>query len=257
MTAADRLRVLIVDDERPARQKIRRFLSGDTGIEAVFEASDGLAAVQIIRDESPDLVFLDVQMPGLDGFGVAEALGPDATPHIVFVTAFDQYAVRAFEVHAVDYLLKPFDEARFGKALARAKAAQASRTARSERTRLRELLDEMRAQSPTAADRLLVEVGDRMVMLPVERIDRIEALRNYVRVYAGTEVFRLRATISRLEERLDSTKFVRINRSEIVNVERIAELRPWSHSDRIVVLTGGAKLRLSRRYRDRLDHFAP
>jgi two-component system, LytTR family, response regulator len=196
-------------------------------------------------------------MPGLDGFGVAEALGPDTTPHIVFVTAFDQYAVRAFEVHAVDYLLKPFDEARFGKALARAKAAQASRTARSERTRLRGLLEEMRAQSPTAADRLLVEVGDRSVLLPVNRIDRIEALRNYVRVYAGTEVFRLRATISRLEERLDSTKFVRINRSAIVNVERIAELRPWSHSDCIVVLTGGAKLRLSRRYRDRLDHFAP
>jgi len=251
------LRVLIVDDERPARQKIRRFLSAHTDIEAIFEASDGLKAMQIIRDESPDLVFLDVQMPGLDGFGVAEALDAETAPHIVFVTAFDQHALRAFDVYAVDYVVKPFDEARFGKALARAKSANASRTARSEHARIRRLLDDLQARRPATADRFVVEAGDRMVLLPVERIDRVEALRNYVRIHSGKEVFRLRATIARLEERLDSTQFVRINRSDIVNVNRIEELRPWSHGDRIVVLTGGTTLRLSRRYRDRLDHFAP
>ena len=257
MTTVDRLRVLIVDDERPARQKIRRFLSADADIETIFEAPDGLKAMQIIRDESPDLVFLDVQMPGLDGFGVAEALDPETAPHIVFVTAFDQHALRAFDVHAVDYVVKPFDEARFGKALARAKSAHASRTARADQARVRRLLGAMQPRSPTPLERLVVEAGDRMVLLPVERIDRIEALRNYVRVHSGAEVFRLRATIARLEERLDSRQFVRVNRSEIVNVKRIEELRPWSHGDRMVVLTGGSRLRLSRRYRNRLDHFAP
>jgi two-component system LytT family response regulator len=253
----DRLRVLIVDDERPARQKVRRFLAADGEIEAVYEAPDGLSALEIIRDESPDLVFLDVQMPGLDGFGVAEALDPDVRPHIVFVTAFDQYAVRAFDVHAVDYLVKPFDEARFGKALARAKAAQASRTARGERARVRRLLEDVQSHRPTMPDRLLVDAGDRMVLLPLDRIDRIEAAKNYLRIHAGRDCFRLRRTISGLEDRLDPARFVRISRSEIVNVARIANLEPWFHGDRIVVLTDGTKTRLSRRYRDRLDHFAP
>jgi two-component system LytT family response regulator len=246
-----------VDDERPARQKIRRFLSDDAEIETIFEAPDGLAAMQVIRDESPDVMFLDVQMPGLDGFGVAEALDPDTQPHIVFVTAFDQYAVRAFDVHAVDYLVKPFDEARFGKALARAKSAHASRTATGERARMRRLLDDVQARRPTAPDRLLVDAGDRMVLLPFDRVDRMEAHRNYVQIHAGKERFRIRGTITRLVERLDPARFVQVNRSEIVNVGRIIELQPWGHGDLVVVLSDGKRVRLSRRYRDRLDHFAP
>jgi two-component system, LytTR family, response regulator len=254
--SADRFRVLIVDDERPARQKVRRFLGGDPCIEAIFEAPDGLRALQLIRDESPDVVFLDVQMPGLDGFGVAEALAPDVSPHLVFVTAFDQYAVRAFDVHAVDYLVKPFDEKRFRTALERAKSAHLSRAARSGRGRVLRLLDDVQSRRPTTPDRILVDAGDRMLLVPLDRIDRIVAFRNYLRIHAGKETYRQRGTISRMEERLDPARFVRISRSEIVNVARISALKPWSHGDRIVVLADGTTTRLSRRYRDRLDHFS-
>jgi two-component system LytT family response regulator len=254
---ADRLRVLIVDDERPARQKVRRFLAAAPDIEAVFEAPDGLRALQLIRDESPDIVFLDVQMPGLDGFGVAEALDTDDRPHIVFVTAFDHYAVRAFDVHAVDYLVKPFDGSRFTQALDRARVAHASRGVRAERERLERLLCEVEAGRPAPRDRLLVDAGERMVLLPLDRVDRLESQANYVLVHVGKEVFRVRGTISGLSARLDPARFVQVNRSAIVNVARIGELQPWSHGDKVVVLVDGTKVRLSRRFRDRLDRFAP
>jgi two-component system, LytTR family, response regulator len=249
------LKVLIVDDERPARQKLRRMLSGDAEIMAIYEAADGVAAIETIRDEAPDIVFLDVQMPGVDGFGVVDALPPDALPHLVFVTAFDMYAVRAFDMHAVDYLLKPYDADRFARALTRAKENVASRRIGEERDRLRRLLDDAESTRPQRAERILVESGERVLLIAVDKIDRIESVRNYVRLKVGSDVYRVRGTLTRFERRLDPVKFVRISRSEIVNLDRIAELRPWSHGDYVVVMRDGSQTRLSRRYREGLDRF--
>jgi two-component system LytT family response regulator len=251
------LRVLIVDDERPARQKLRRFLAADPDVGAVFEAPDGVRALELIQSESPDLVLLDVAMPGVDGFGVVEALDPAERPHVVFVTAYDQYAVRAFEAHAVDYVLKPFDAERFGRALARAKAAVAGRQDREERQRLERALAEVRRERPQRLERLLVESDGRAMLLPVGQVERIEAAKNYVTVFAGEARYRLRTTLERLEERLDPRAFVRVHRSTIVRVDRVAELQPWSHGDYVLILQGGARVRLSRRYRDRLEQFLP
>jgi two-component system, LytTR family, response regulator len=255
MTDASALKVLIVDDERPARQKLRRLLGDDSDIIAVYEAADGVAAVETIRIEAPDIVFLDVQMPGIDGFGVVDALPPDALPHLVFVTAFDMYAVRAFDMHAVDYLLKPYDTERFTRALARAKEIVASRRVGEERDRLRRLLDDADAARPRRAERILVEAGERVLLVAVDKVDRIESRRNYVRLRVGSEVYRLRGTLARFERSLDPAKFVRISRSEIVNLDRIAELRPWSHGDYVVVMRDGSQTRMSRRYRSGLDRF--
>lgn len=252
-----KLRVLIVDDERPARTKVRRFVSADPDVGQIFEAPDGLRAVDVIRDESPDLVFLDVQMPGLDGFGVVEALAPDALPHIVFVTAFDDYAVRAFDVHAVDYVMKPFDAERMGRALERAKAAITSRRNNGQAARVEQLLADMRRAHPELLERLLIQGAERSVLLPLSRVDRLESARNYVVLYAGKESFRVRSTLDRLEQRLDPRRFVRVSRTAIVNVDRVVELQPDSHSDWVVVLTDGAKLRLTRTFRDRLERFGP
>lgn len=251
-----KLKVLIVDDERPARSKVRRFVSADSDVNQIFEAADGVRAVDVIREESPDLVFLDVQMPGLDGFDVVEALGADALPHVVFVTAFDEYAVRAFDVHAVDYVMKPFDAERLGRALDRAKAAIAQR-GNGEAAKVERLLADLRRERPERLERLLVQGPERSVLLPLARVDRMESARNYVVLHSGPATFRVRSTLDRLEQRLDPRRFVRVSRTAIVNVDRIAELRPWSHGDWVVLLTDGTKVRLSRTFRDRLERFGP
>jgi two-component system, LytTR family, response regulator len=253
----DALRVLVVDDERPARQKVRRFLAADPDVEAIFEAPDGVRALELVRAEAPDVMLLDVQMPGVDGFGVVEALDPDARPHVVFVTAYDEYALRAFDAHVVDYLLKPFDAERFSRALTRVKDAVAQKRDSDERGRLERMLAELRRERPVTLDRLLVESRDRAVLLPLNQVERLEAARNYVTVYAGAERYRLRTTLDRLEARLDPRAFVRVHRSTIVRVDRVTELQPWSHGDYVVVLQSGARVRLSRRYRDRLERFLP
>jgi two-component system LytT family response regulator len=251
------LKVLIVDDERPARTKVRRFVSADPDIGTIFEAGDGVRAVDVIREESPDLVFLDVQMPGLDGFGVVEAFPPDALPHVVFVTAFDEYAVRAFDVHAVDYVLKPFDAERITRALERAKMAITRGADGGDGERVERLLADIRRDRPERLDRLLVQGPDRALLLPLTRVDRLESARNYVVLHAGRETYRVRTTLDRLEQRLDPRKFVRVSRTAMVNIERIAELKPWSHGDWVVVLADGSKLRLTRRFRGRLERFDP
>ncbi len=251
------LRVLVVDDERPARQKVRRFLAADPEVEAIFEAPDGVKALEIVRAEALDVMLLDVQMPGVDGFGVVEAIDPDARPHVVFVTAYDDYALRAFEAHAVDYLLKPFDADRFARALARAKEAVARDQDRQARRHLEQMLAEVQRARPVTLERLLVPSGERVVLLPLNQVERLEATRNDVTVYADGGRHKLRATLDRLEERLDPRAFVRVHRSTIVRVDRVTELRPWSHGDYVVVLRSGAQVRLSRRYRDRLERFLP
>jgi len=247
----DRLRVLIVDDEPPARARVRRYLAADPEFEVVGEAGSGTEAIEAVARLEPDVVFLDVQMPGLDGFGVlAELDARGRLPHVVFVTAYDAYAVRAFEVHAVDYLLKPFSEERFARALERIKERVRGRVDDVDR-RLRELLAGV-ASRPGYLERILVPDGERSVLLEVTRIDWIEAERNHVRLHVGDASYLVRGTIKALEARLDPAHFLRIHRSWIVNVGRIREIHPWSHGDQLIVLRDGTELIMSRRYRDRL-----
>jgi two-component system LytT family response regulator len=252
------VRVLIADDEPPARAKLRRFLAADPEIAVAGEAASGTEAVEMIGRLRPDLVFLDIQMPGADGFGVLQAIDPAALPHVVFVTAYDEYALRAFEVHAVDYLLKPFDADRFRTALARAKERVRARLRAGGDgldERIRRVLAEARP-APAYLERVLVRTGMRAVFLRTDEVDWLEAEENYVRLHAGAESYLVRGTLAGLEERLDPARFIRVHRSHIVNLASIRELHPWSHGDWMIVLHDGRELMLSRRYRDRIPELA-
>lgn len=242
------IRVLLVDDESPARRKIRRFLEREVDVEVVGESGDGPTAIAAIRELEPDLVFLDIQMPGADGFEVIEALGA-ARPHIIFVTAYHEHAVRAFEVAALDYLLKPFDEPRFRAALHRARERVRRREPGVPEEALRRLLE---ITGGAGGGRILVKRDDRSFFLRQEEIHWLEAADNYVKLHTARGDHLVRGTLGGMEERLDPSRFVRVSRSAIVNLDRVAELRPWSHGDRIVVLKDGTELTLSRRYRKRL-----
>ncbi|UCC72864.1 MAG: response regulator transcription factor [Gemmatimonadota bacterium] len=246
----DRIRVVIVDDEPPARFKLRTFLEDDTRVEIVGEAGEGLEAVKVIEEQKPDLVFLDVQMPELDGFEVLEALDLDHLPRIIFVTAYDAYAVRAFQVHALDYLLKPLDRERFETAMRR--AAEALKVADEKQgERARETAAELRArQGPL--QRFLVRSRGRLWFARTDQIDWIEAAGNYVTLHVGDETHLVRGTLKDIAERLDGDRFARIHRSTVVNLESVRELQEWSHGDWLVIMKNGTELRLSRRYRDRL-----
>jgi two-component system, LytTR family, response regulator len=246
------MRVLIVDDEAPARAKVRRYLDEYDDIEIVGEAENGVEAVERIGQLSPDLVFLDVQMPELDGFGVIDAIGVTSMPHVVFVTAFDEHALRAFEVRALDYLLKPFTPERFGAVMERAREelVRGLRSGSSDLNgKLEALLATVAAGRPKYLQRVLVHHANKAFLIPVERIDRVEADRNYVRLHSGTTAFTLRGSISALADRLDPDKFLRINRSEIVRLDAVKELQPWFHGDYRVVMGDGTTLMWSRRYR--------
>jgi two-component system LytT family response regulator len=245
------LHVLIVDDEPLARSRLRALLEREPDVEVVGESGDGTAAVAAARALRPDLVFLDVQMPALDGFGVLEALG-EPLPAVVFVTAYDRYALRAFEVHALDYLLKPFDRERFRRALERARAALQRDESLAVNRKLLELLDDVRP-GRKAAPRLVVKTAGRVFFLRPEEIDWVEAAGNYVKLHAGREEHLLRETMSALEGRLDADRFVRIHRSALVNLDRVRELQPWFHGDYKVILRDGTELTLSRGYRPKLQ----
>ncbi len=255
------LRVVLADDEPLARQRIRRLLRRESDVRIAAECVDGAEAVTAIVREAPDLLFLDVQMPELDGFAVLRALPPDRMPVTVFVTAFDQYALRAFEAQALDYLLKPFTEARVRTAFERARAL-IDRPEAGERAALLRLLDQMRLEQRelrgmiesaggvgTGAERILVRENGRVLVIPAGEVEYIEAARNQVRIHAGRTSHLLREPLGALEARLDPSRFARIHRSTIVNLERVAEIEPWFSGDCIVVLRGGAKVRLSRGYR--------
>ena len=245
------LRVLIVDDEPVARRRIRRLLRADPGVNVIGEAADGAAAVRAIVEQQPDLVFLDVQMPELDGFGVLQRLGPARIPRVVFVTAFDQYALRAFEVHAVDYLLKPFTPERLLEATARARRLLAHAD-RHEDPRLAALLQELR-EHPRYLRRLPAHAGTRIVLIETGEIDWLQAADNYVLVHAGGREYLMRETLTRLEHELDPQEFVRIHRSALVRFDRIGDLLPTVHGDFRVTLKNGVQLTLSRNYRDRVE----
>jgi two-component system, LytTR family, response regulator len=248
-----KIRTLIVDDEPLARERLRTLLSAEPDIEIIGECGDGPQAVESIRKDPPDLVFLDVQIPEIDGFGVLERIGVENVPVVVFVTAYDQYALEAFDVHAIDYLLKPFDEARFAKALARARSAVQAQRSGEVSERLLALLRGLRTAPTGRTERLVVKSAGRLFFLRTEEIDWIESSGNYVCLHVGSESHLLRETMSSLEARLDPTSFIRIRRTAIVNVDRIKELQPLFHGEYEVVLRGGARLTLSRSYRDRLQ----
>lgn len=245
------MRVLIVDDEPLARERIRTLLANAPDIEIAGERHDGASAVAAILELEPDLVFLDVQMPELDGFDVIEAIQGSPMPVIIFVTAFDRYAIKAFEVCALDYLLKPFDRDRFEKALARGRAEHDRRAAGDLDARLRSALNEWHGRQKYL-DRLVIRDGGRVFFLRVEELDFVEAAGNYLKLHAGREQFLYRETLGRLEASLDPERFARIHRSTLVNVDRVKELHPLFRGDYTVVLRDGRELTLSRSYRDRL-----
>ena len=249
---ANRIRALIADDEPLARERLRALLTRHPDVEVVGECANGAEAIEAIGELQPDLVLLDVEMPLLDGFGVLEALEPNALPAVVFVSAHDQYAVRAFESHAIDYILKPFDETRVDRALHRVRGQLTrGQGARQIDPGLLSLLEEIRDRR--RSDRLVVKAGGRVVFLRTEDIDWVEASGNYVRLHVGTEAHLLRESMKNMERRLDPATFVRIHRSAIVNVDRIKELEPWFHGEYIVILRDGTRLTSSRVFSDRLN----
>ncbi len=246
------IRVLLVDDEPLAREMIREMLKDDLEVEVVGECVNGREAVEAIQEHNPDLIFLDVQMPEVGGFEVLEALKTVTVPHVIFVTAYDQYAVRAFEVHALDYLLKPFDRERFESAWRRAKMhILATRNGEMDQ-RILAILEELKAGSKYL-ERLVIKSGGRVFFLDTDDIDWIEAEGNYVSVHTGKKSHLLRETISSLEAQLDPKKFLRIHRSSIVKIDRIKELQPWFHGEYRVILLDGTQLTLSRNYRENLQ----
>jgi len=244
-----RCTVLIVDDEPLARAGLRALLERDPEIAEIREASDGARAVEAIRTDRPDLVFLDVQMPEHDGLAVVAEIGPEQMPATVFVTAHDEHAIEAFEINAVDYLLKPVTGERFAQALARAKARLAS--AGEERREIAEMLATLVAP-PRHVERLAVKTSGRTVFVDVADIDWIEAAENYVELHAGRTSHLLHVPLSTLEKSLDPAQFLRIHRSTIVRIPRIAELLPGVHGEYVVVLADGTRLDSGRTYADRL-----
>jgi two-component system LytT family response regulator len=255
-----RVKVLIVDDEPLARERIRTLLRSEPDVEVVGECSNGRQAVTAIRKLQPDLLFLDVQMPEMDGFGVLQATKTDSMPAVIFVTAYDKYALKAFEVHAQDYLLKPFDRERFTKALRRVKMQHEQiqkdkaegGTAGALAQRLLALLEDLKSNGKYL-DRLVVKSGGRVLFLRTEEIEWIQAEGNYVRLHLGPESHLLRDTMNALQARLDPKRFVRVHRSTLVNLERIKEIHPMFRGEYVVILHDGARLTLSRGYRQRLQ----
>jgi two-component system LytT family response regulator len=250
-----RIRTLIVDDEPLARAMLRNFLAEDAEMEVIGECGDGYTAIELIESAAPDLVFLDIQMPDLDGFGVLRALAPAAIPNIAFVTAYDQFALKAFDVHAIDYLLKPFDRERFERTLARAKRQIALEKREDVQTALLGILSEQSAR-PQPVKRLLVKSGDRSFFVRPEEIAWIEAQGNYAALHAGAQTFLLRQTINTLEQQLDPAKFQRIQRSAIVNLDAIREMHPSGRGEYEIVLKDGVALKLSHTYRDAFLRYA-
>jgi two-component system LytT family response regulator len=246
------IKALVADDEPLARERILSLLQGESGIEVLGECRDGHEAIAAIRQLSPDLVFLDVQMPGADGFEVLSAVGPERMPMVIFVTAYDQHALKAFEVRALDYLLKPFDRERFHSAVQRARTSLEQQETGDLGRRLLALVKDLRPATPKT-DRIVVKSAGRLFFLRADEIDWIEAAGNYARLHVGTDSHLLRETMNSLEARLDPERFFRIHRSRIVNMERIQELQPWFNGEYVVILRNGTRLTLSRGYREKLQ----
>ncbi len=246
------IRVLIADDEAVARDLLRSMLREHPGVEIVAECADGCAALQAIRRKRPDVALLDIRMPELNGLEVAGSLEPAEAPEIVFVTAYDKFAVDAFDLHALDYLLKPFDERRLSRALDRVRERLSEKRSADASQRLDAFLSRL-DDIGRPLERVAVKRGTETVVVRFRDVDWIESEANYVRLHGGADSFLLRSTLSGLEARLDRRRFVRIHRGVIVNVDRIDRMFPQGHGDYRVRLQDGTELRLSRRFKDRLD----
>jgi len=250
------VRTVIADDERLARQKLLILLESEPLVKVVAECQDGRQAVSAIRSFQPDMLLLDIQMPDLDGFQVLNEIPPDEMPVVIFTSAYDQYAIRAFEANALDYLLKPFDQERLHHAVERARSELRKERDREITHRILNLLSQVRSVAPAAAEkdsRLVIKANGRVVFLDLDNIEWVEAAANYVRLNVGKESYLFRETISRISERLDANHFVRIHRSTIVNVRKIKELIPVNSGEYVVVLKSGRELSCSRGYRAALQ----
>ncbi len=248
----EKIRTLIVDDEPLARRGIRAHLQRQKDFEVIGECRNGREAVEAIAAQTPDLVFLDVQMPELDGFTVVETVGVDRMPPVIFVTAYDRYALKAFEIHALDYLLKPFDDERFAKALERARRHSERSDLNDLSQRLQGLLNDLKP-ARKHVERLVVRSAGRILFLNVAEIDWIEAADNYVRLHTGRESHLLRETMNSLEKKLDPEQFLRIHRSRIINIRKIKELQPLFRGEFDIMLQDGTRLESGRGYRDRVQ----
>jgi two-component system LytT family response regulator len=248
------VRVLIVDDEPLARDRIREMLKDDREILIVAEARNGSEAIAAITAHDPDIVFLDVQMPDMDGFEVLKALRVQRMPLIIFVTAYDQHAVRAFEVHAIDYLMKPFDRQRFAKALDRTKQQLKVPRNEPDTGRIMRMLEELKAGTKYL-ERFAIKTDERVLFVRTEDVDSIHAEGNYVRLNLASASYMLRETINSIESQIDPRTFVRIHRSTIVNMNQVKELQTWARGEYRVVLESGACHTLSRGYREHFDNF--
>lgn len=253
---ADAVRAIIADDEHLARQKLRLLLNSEPAVDVVAECGNGCETVAAIRRHRPALLLLDIQMPDRDGFEVLNEIPLCEMPVVIFTSAYDQYAIRAFEAHALDYLLKPFDQGRLHQALERARIALRSSREREVAQRILQLLSQVKSESHTVQDadgRLVIKTKGRIIFLNEDEIDWVEAAANYVRLNAGGESYLFRETLSRTAERLNPNQFIRIHRSMIVNVRRIRELIPVNSGEYIVVLKNGKELSCSRGYRVNLQ----
>ena len=246
-----RVSVLVVDDEPLAREGLKLLLGRQPQVESVSEARNGREAIAHIREQRPDLVFLDVQMPRTDGFAVVHAVGAERMPPIIFVTAHDQYAIRAFEIAAIDYLLKPVTEERFELAFKRAMDRLRGAPQEDGTKQLMAMLDAI-ANPPRQLERFAVRSGENTLFVPVNEVDWIEAFQNYVRLHAGPATYLLHVPMNTLEGVLDSNRFLRIHRSHIVNVRRIAQLWSMAHGQYAVELKSGQRLQSGRTYNDRI-----
>lgn len=259
------LNVVIVDDEAPARARIRDLLEGEEDVRVVSECPSGSAAVAAVRRFHPDILFLDIRLRGSSGFDVLDEVGIEAVPAIIFTTAYDEYAVQAFDIHAVDYLLKPFDAERFARALQRAREQVTQRQTGGSDARVLALLNDLRQRqeelqqsvadgSSPYLEWLMVKSGSRMTLLEVNQIRWIEGAGNYVKLHVGAnDPYYHRASLTELESKLDPAVFARIHRSTIVNLRHIDHLSRWSSGDYVVILKSREKLRLSRTYREALE----
>ena len=247
----EKIKALIADDEPLARKFIRRMLKDDHDMEIVAECNDGKSTLAMIGKHTPDVVFLDVQMPEMDGFAVLKAISHEHMPEIVFTTAYEQYAIRAFELHALDYLLKPFDQARFRDALKHVKEQLSARQNDNTRRQINALLENMKTR-PEYLERLIIKADGRISFLNTRDVDWIEADDKYVHLHTNKTARMVRQTLSAMESQLDPRTFLRVHRSAIVNVDRIKELHPLFNGEHSIVLEDGTKLTLSRNYKDKL-----
>lgn len=246
-----RLKVLVVDDEPLARDGLKLLLSRQSRVESVLAARNGREAIAMIQDRKPDLVLLDVQMPRIDGFAVIHAVGAERMPPVIFVTAHDQYAIRAFEIAAVDYLLKPVTEERFAQAFTRATRRLRNASHEESTRQVAAMLDAI-ANPPRRLERFAVRSGERTILVPVDDVDRVEAFQNYVRLHVGPATHLLHVPMNTIEGVLDNDRFLRVHRSHIVNVRRIAQLWSIAHGQYVIELRSGERLQSGRTYRERI-----